>query len=91
MSYPHLTRQIPARTKVVQFTWVVKSFTTMSQTYRTIRAKARNKMISCFWCGHKFEDGESIALAAREKACNVTLCHGCADAALEKAEGSDAN
>lgn len=38
-------------------------------------------MDSCFWCRHKFDDGENMNLAAREKGLNVLLCDSCTDEA----------
>ena len=77
-----LSRGVPARTKTVKFCWCRKDFMEMSQTFRDIRGKSRNPMDKCFWCQHAFVDGEIMALAAREKASNVTLCQACADELL---------
>ena len=55
----------------------------MSPQFRAIRSKARNPMDTCFWCRHKFEDGELMALACfEEKKGNKVLCQDCADELL---------
>ncbi len=77
-----LTKRVPARTKTVTFRWCSRDFTTMSERYRAIRARSRHPMDTCFWCNHKFANGEKMGLAAREKGSNVVLCQDCADEAL---------
>jgi len=73
-----LSRRIPARTKTVYFNWCKKDFLMMDQEYRDIRAKCGNPMDACFWCGHKFKDGEMMALAQPKKGRNKILCQDCA-------------
>ena len=75
-----LSRRVPARTKVEIFTWIRRSFMEMSQRYRDIR-KNMKPMDSCFWCRHKFEDGETMNIAGRPKGRNAVLCDECADMA----------
>jgi len=85
----HLERTlqpIPARKLKVEFTFVRKDFAVINDNWRRIRAKARNPMVACFWCKKDFENGESIALAARAKKANVVLCHSCADTALKSVQ-----
>ena len=77
-----LTKRIPARTKTVNFLWIKREFTEMSQRFREIRKKCHSKMDACWWCGHKFEDGEMMALAAVSGKLNKILCGSCADSAL---------
>jgi len=36
------------------------------------------KCSECFKCGHKFKDGESVALAAFKNVGNKVLCEPCA-------------
>jgi len=52
----------------------------MGPVWRKARARMRT-LDSCFWCGHKFEDGESMALAGPENGSNKLLCHACVDSA----------
>lgn len=80
-----LSKNIPARTKTVEFRWCKKDFMEMSQKYRDIR-KGMKPLDSCRWCGHKFKDGEMMALAAPEKQLNWLLCQDCAEALAKEAE-----
>ena len=73
-----LSRVIPAHTKTVHFTWVDKEYTRYTEKFRQIRARCGSPLDTCFWCKHKFEDGEMMGVAARPKAGNVMLCQGCA-------------
>lgn len=77
-----LSRTIPSRKETVKFVWIRRPFLKMCQEFRDARKKMR-PMDSCFWCKHKFEDGEVMNLAAREKGANVLLCDKCADEAEE--------
>lgn len=79
-----LTKNMPARKKTVHFRWCKKDFLVMDDGFRAIRAKMRNPMDKCFWCGHSFVNGEMMALAAREKAGNVVLCQECASKLMEE-------
>jgi hypothetical protein len=73
-----LSRMLPARRHTVEFNWCKKDFVVMSQKFRDIRARSHNPMDSCFWCGHRFSDGETMALAQPKKGANKTLCQKCA-------------
>lgn len=73
-----LTKRVPARTKTVTFCWIAREFRRIDDKYRAIRSKSRNPMDTCFWCRHKFVNGEMMALAARDKGSNVVLCQDCA-------------
>ena len=75
-----LTKRVPAHNRTVRFRWVKQEFVRIGPSYRAIRARFRNPMDMCFWCKHQFEDGEMMALAAREKGANVVLCQSCASA-----------
>ena len=77
-----LTKKIPARKKTVKFNWCQRNWMKMSPAYREIRNRCKNKMISCFWCGHNFEDGENFAIAQPVTGGNKALCHDCADVLL---------
>jgi hypothetical protein len=78
-----LSKRIPARTKTLEFLWITPAFMKMCEEYRAVRPKDR-PMDSCFWCKHKFENGEQMGLAARYKKGNVVLCVTCADEALSR-------
>jgi len=78
-----LSKKVQAHTKSITFNWCKKDFTEMSQQYRQIRAKCRNPMDTCFWCKHKFKDGEMMALAQPKKGANKVLCQACAEEAVE--------
>ena len=75
-----LSKRIPARTKTMHFNWVKQHWMTMSPEFRAIRARGRNPMDKCGWCGHSFIDGESMALASvKEASKNTVLCQSCVD------------
>lgn len=76
-----LTRTIPVRKKTVEFIWIRKNFMIMGDMYRTARSTLRKPMDSCWWCGHRFEDGEAFALGCIRGTGNKVLCHDCADEA----------
>jgi hypothetical protein len=59
--------------------WINREFMECSEQYREIRSRFRNKLTSCIKCGHRYEDGEMMALACFEKHGNKTLCQSCAD------------
>lgn len=86
-----LSKRVPARTKTLTALWCRANFMEMSQQFRTIRAKARNRMDSCYWCSHKFADGEMMALACFDGKGNKTLCQRCAQELLasEAAEAKE--
>lgn len=73
-----LSKRVPARTRTEKFRWCKQAWMTMTPRYREIRGKCRRPMDTCFWCKHKFKDGDIMALAARESASNVVLCPSCA-------------
>lgn len=74
-----MSKRIAARTRTLMATACTKDFMENSATFRRVRSGARNKMDCCFWCKRKFEDGEMMSLAFREKQKNVVLCRKCAD------------
>ena len=73
-------RQIPARQKTVEFTWIAKDFMKWSIFYD---ARKHNRPDKCWWCSHPFGGDEMLALAGRSKKVNVLLCQDCAASALE--------
>jgi len=73
-----LSKIVPSRRKTIKFNWCNKEFLVMSEKYRSARNKMR-PMDTCFWCGHKFDNGEMMALAQPEKGANKLLCQTCAD------------
>ena len=82
-----LSKTIPARKKNIEFSWIRKDFMVMGDEYRQARASLRNPLDRCFWCNHKFEDGEPFALGSVIKKGNKVLCHECADAAIDAGKG----
>jgi hypothetical protein len=79
----HLSREIPRRTKTVRFNWIRKDFLEMTPRYRRIRSPMSYKGDCCYWCRHRFEDGEKMALGNIVKGPNRVLCHDCADKAMQ--------
>ena len=86
----HLTKTIPTRKKTLVALWCNKQFGRMSPTFRAIRAQSRNPMNACFWCGHNFDDGEMMALAAFEGKGNKMLCQVCAQELLASEQAEEA-
>ena len=82
-----LDRLVPAHIKRQEFLWCKLDFMPMSQEYRNIREKTKRPMDTCWWCKHKFVDGEMMALACPTKGVNRVLCQTCADQLLESAGG----
>lgn len=78
-----LERMVPEHKKTAIFTWVRSDFMPMSERFREIRAKMREAKDShkCWWCKHKFENGEMMGLAAQIGKGNVLLCQTCCIAA----------
>jgi hypothetical protein len=74
-----LTKRIPAHTMTAQFNWCKKDFMEIGPKYREIRSGFSDPMDACFWCGHKFADGEMMALAQLKGKRNKILCQGCAN------------
>lgn len=77
-----LSKRIPARTKTIEFNWCKKDFMKMNQRFRDIRNSLRKPMNRCFWCNHKFEDGEMMAIAQPQNELNKVLCQKCAEELL---------
>lgn len=65
----------------------------MSERFRKIREKCGDKFIGCFWCKHKFVDGEQMALVGRKGKLNALACQSCVDTIQPEAaltiEGAD--
>lgn len=74
-----LTKTIPSRKKTVTFLWVQKDYLRMGEKFRKARIKLKRKMKGCWWCDHKFVDGEMMAIACAEKHGNELICQKCAD------------
>ena len=73
-----LTKHYPPYSRTFTAKWMKTDFTTMSQQYRDIRAKAGKPLDDCWICSHKFKDGEVIALACFDDRGNKVLCQSCA-------------
>ena len=82
-----LTKDIPATTKTIRFKWCQDEFMEMSDVYRKIRSKFRNKMDKCGWCSYPFINGEMMALAQPFNGRNMVLCQGCADVLSAQTRG----
>ena len=78
-----LSRKIPARIETIYFHWCGNDYTTMSQSFRNIRSKCHDPMDTCFWCSHKFLDGEQMALVQPIRGANKVLCQKCANELLD--------
>lgn len=78
-----LSKIVPARRNTVKFEWCKKDFMVMNQKFRDVRAQLKKPMDSCFWCRHKFIDGEMMALAAPKGKLNKVLCQTCANELLD--------
>ena len=79
-----LTRIVPAHRKSATLAWLKVDFLKMSPKYREIRGKSRRPMDSCFWCHHKFEDGEMMGLAGLKGKGNKVICATCAAKAAKE-------
>ena len=89
-----LSRRIPAHTKTIKARWCKRDFLVMGEKYRHARRRMRKPLDMCYWCKHKFKDGEMMALAAFEGIDNKLLCQNCAaelmsSEAAEAAKGED--
>jgi hypothetical protein len=73
-----ISKTIPARKKRYEITWINHDFMEMSQRFRDVRKKHKNKGDKCWWCGHSFEDGEVMALVGVAKKLNQIVCQRCA-------------
>jgi hypothetical protein len=80
-----ISKLIPARKKTLHARWCKADFLVMTPEYRAIRESMGGGMVSCYWCKHKFEYGEMMALACFEEAGNKTLCQKCAAELLSSA------
>jgi hypothetical protein len=81
-----LSKRVPARTRTETADWCQREFLPMTPDFRRIRSSRRNPMDKCYWCGHPFDDGEMMALAAFVEKGNKTLCQSCADELLSSQE-----
>ena len=86
-----LTKRIPARTKTLRIRWLRKDFCQNTPRFRAIRGTAADPMDACYWCKHKFDDGEMMALAAVEGGANKALCQQCAEEAEQNDNDSRTN
>lgn len=77
----HLKKIVPKREITLEIEAVNPSFTKMSEKFRAVRSRSRNKMDKCHWCGHPFENGEMMALAFLATG-NKALCQACAQQAI---------
>jgi hypothetical protein len=57
--------------------WIKREFMKMSPKYREIRSALRAKMDKCWWCDHRFDDGEMMGLVHIKGKTNKVFCQGC--------------
>ena len=77
-----LSRVVPAHTVTLIFRSVAIDWATMGPKWRRIRSAMKSKLDQCFWCGHKFGDGEKMSLGFSMKG-NKMLCRTCVGALKE--------
>jgi hypothetical protein len=77
-----LSRTIPAYTETLSAIWCKRDYSKFTESWREARRVLKNPMDACFWCGHKFNDGEIIGLACFQDKGNKVLCVSCADRLL---------
>ncbi len=77
-----LSRVVPAHTVTFVFRSVAIDWVRMGPKWRRSRGGMKNKLNSCFWCHHKFEDGEMMSLGFSMKG-NKMLCRTCVGALKE--------
>ena len=58
--------------------WIKQEYLPYGEKFRAARQGMRKQYNKCKACGHKFEDGEMMALAGFGKKGNQTLCQTCA-------------
>ena len=80
-----LSKVIPAHIKTVELFWVKRDWLVMKPEFRKARRRCSSPMDTCFWCHHKFADGEMMALASPKVGRNKPLCQAC----TAKVEGSN--
>lgn len=73
-----LTRNIQAHEKSVEFYAIKADFSHYTEGWRLARAKMRNPLDKCGWCGNPFTDGDVIALGFSHTKKNMVLCQKCA-------------
>jgi len=81
-----LSREIPKHKKTVKIRQAKRDGFVMSKRFRQIRAGSQNSLDACFWCGYKFENGETMGLAIMEKGRNKVICDTCFDAMQEESK-----
>lgn len=74
-----LTKTIPEHKKTAYIKWVRPKCLVMNETYRKIRSTFADKMDTCYWCGHKLENGEQVAIACIKGKGNKVLCENCVE------------
>lgn len=77
-----ISKRVPARTVTFEASCCKLQFMEMNPRFREIRAKSRNKFDNCFWCKHKFADGEMMAMAISNSG-NKVLCQTCGQKLLD--------
>lgn len=65
-------------TKTFTPVWVKSAYSTYNLKWRAVRDTMSYKANTCFKCGGKFTEGESIALASFKEIGNKVMCEACA-------------
>lgn len=78
-----LSRIVPEHVEVFTFLEIGIDWATMTLEWRAMRSTMDDPLDSCFWCEHKFEDGEKMSLGI-SSAGNKMLCRKCVDLVEEQ-------
>lgn len=65
-------------TKIYNPIWIRCNFSVFTDEFKQIRSMFKYKCDTCIKCYHKFNIGESIALACFENIGNKVMCNECA-------------
>jgi hypothetical protein len=74
----NLTRIVPSHTKTVEFYAITTDFSHYTEGWRLARAKMRDPLDKCGWCGKPFAEGDVISLGFSHTKKNMVLCQQCA-------------
>ena len=79
---PTLSKQIPARQKIVTFNWVRRLYEHTPSKF-IVACMRIGKPMNCWWCGIPICEGDELWLGKRNHKKNVKLCKVCANKANE--------
>jgi hypothetical protein len=84
-----LSKIIPERVETIEFRWIRKDWLTAKQ-FNDSRAMVNLSLTThCYWCNHKFEDDEYMAIGGAKRQVNRIICQSCADEALKEGKAND--